>query len=519
MTTPIPPFLSSSVYENRNSPISAGPAPGIDLIQEVDYGDFVWRPFSFYGLSGDDAPWANIAYTLGCQKYPNGINLHAIPGNYNLQSLVTVPQNPSPTVQNGSVCSLIGRSNGSTVFFCNAAGSGIFAHRTKGYGRQYLAPDQQELGRIEHFTVRGDNAPVNTIGLDVGDGWGLRVDAACSNFTATQTYTSNNGTFTPATAVPPVGFPIMFVSGAAPPGFTLGIVYYVFSVTPTTFTLSRTVGVGPAITNAGSASGSITGTVPFYWVNRTFWAEKQHVIMSLRHNSLAGLIDTQVPLNDVSHEYNIAKFFIFCDTNQDGIIIANGTNTGGMDINIMGNMDLTSSTTAGQPTNNVAALKLIGHSQNTPDNLSRLYDGRLCMKVEGNPGQGTGSVYPFALWADSFGYVRDMGWNFCHSLTPSALVALGQEFSVCGLQQDNSGQITITTPAMPGNNGIVENEFPYACAVYSSGGTGVVYTIGATAVPVSSGFIGIVASGANISPSYTTPPSWTWVPVGVVVAS
>jgi hypothetical protein len=491
--------------------LSAGPAPGIQLVEETKYGDFIWRPYSFYGLSGDDAPWANFAYYIGTQKYPTGIVLNAIPGVYNLQSLVSVPQNPAP-------CSLLGKGRATTIFQCNAAGSGIYAHRNVGYGVQFGAPDQQETGSLKYFKVDGSNAPVNTIGLDCGDGWGMKIDVACSEFNATQTYTSTNGTFTPGTAVPPLGFPIMFATSPAPPGFTIGVPYYVFSVTTNTFKLSATPGIGPAISTAGSGGGSITGTVPLYHTNRVFFSEKQEIRAQLRHNSFAALFDTQVPTHDHSQEYNEIHLTIFCDSNQDGVIISAGVNLGGSDLNIVGNMAFTSSMIAGQPTNNVAALKFVGDDSLTDQ--SRMFSGRIRMKVEGNAGNGSGSVYPFAIWSDGEGYIRASGMNICHSITPNNLVAAGAEFTARGILQDNSAMITVPTPAVPGTGGgTVLNQFPYDIALYSTGGTGVSYTLGNTAVPTTSGFITVIPSGGTITVAYTTTPAWTWVPIGVVLAT
>jgi hypothetical protein len=510
VTTPVAPYLSSSVYENPSTLQIHGPAPGIRLIEEMPDGRFIWRPFSFYGLAGDDAAWANFAFSIMTSKYPFGTELKAISGLFNLQTLVTVPQNPAPHSLRG-----VGRSN--TIMQPTTAAGGIYMHRTIGYGAQFGQTDQQELGHLTGIKVDGTNAPLNCIGLDIGDGWGLDVDVAVANFTATQNYSSSNGTITPATAVPPVNFPIFFL-GTAPPGFTLGIPYYVFSNTSTTFTLVLVPGVGPAINTAGSANGSITGNLGFHHCNQVFWAEKQTIRAELRHNSVAALIDTLVPTHDHSKEYNVWRFSIFCDSNQDGIVFATGVNLGGSELHIQGNMAHTSSNTAGQPTNNVAALKFVSNDS-VADN-SRLYFADLHMKVEGNPGNGTGSVYPFSIWSDGQGYIRDAQGRFTHSLTPNNLVAAGVEFSIRGSNVDNSNLITVTTPAMPATGTAVENEFPYDCLVYSTGGTGVSYTIAATVVPaLTSGFIGLVPSGGSITPNYTTAPAWTWVPAGVLIAA
>jgi hypothetical protein len=86
----------------------------------------------------------------------------------------------TPNVANTSI-----RGMGpATLVYVVGGGTGISMHRTVNYGAQYGLPAQQTVGYLCDFVVDGTHATGGAIGVDVGDGWGYKVDLTIVNFSA-----------------------------------------------------------------------------------------------------------------------------------------------------------------------------------------------------------------------------------------------------------------------------------------------------------------------------------------------
>ena len=364
------------------------------------------------------------------------------PGVFYVNAQITLPQQTAGSgTSGGNPVSLKG-VKGATRIAAAAGFSGtvLYAHRQSGYGAQFGLSDQKPTGKIVDLTIDLASAGPGSIGLDVGDGWGYYVDVEIVNGTSMPTvsfspignvFTMNSG------SAPPAGFPVMLLTGSPATGFALGKVYYVVSPGGATFQLAATPG-GAVVTgtfNAGTIT--INGCVGLYAVNRVFWSEKGWYRAQLKHNAIAAIIDTQVSGSDFSHEYNWFIFDgLFADTGQQGIVVASGSNLGGSRMYINGNMAATSSTGSAAPPGNIAMLTLTGTNQKNSDG-SRFYQGQLWAKVEGNSGNGTGTVYPYGIYSDGAGYVKECTGAICHSLgnpnvTGQDSLLNGAEFSFSG---------------------------------------------------------------------------------------
>lgn len=378
----------------------------------------------------------NAASTIATN--PGG-NVVLGPGQFFINTVVSVPAQSTTGTGGGFGCSLLG--NGSSTVVNVVGNGGIYCHRTNGYGAQFGLPAQHTTSRIRDFVIDGSAATSGAIGLDIGDGWGFDVDVTLSNFTHNQAYTATNGTpctFTVASSVP-TNTPVM-LSGTPPTGFTAGQVYYVVNPTSTTIQLATVPGT-TASNSTSTGNGTLTDNVSFWEVSRVFWTEKGRFRISSLNNSIAALIDT-FPLQAlVSKEYNLFDISMFCNSNQQGVVFASGVNGGGDRLYIQGNMAVTSSG-SGAPTNNVAALTFAGTDGS--GNYSRLYQGHLEMKVEGNTGNGTGSVMPYGIaFGNAFNAIKQCEGRITHSLGTSNLNVAGipnadaqGEFSFTGMITD-----------------------------------------------------------------------------------
>src|SRR5216683_6332936 len=191
-----------------------------------------------------------------------------------------------------------------------------------------------------------------------------------------------------------------------------------------------------------------TGAIGFVMSNDLFWCEKSWYRLQLYNNTQAALLTTGVPGSDHSNEYNIYDINMFCELNQQGVVV-DGTNQGGSELHLRGNMQLTSAV-SGAPTNNIAALTL-RNTIGSPE--SRWYEGQIWMKVEGNSGVGGGSVQPYTLYSDGNGYIRQCsGAIHASSLTPAQWN--NAEFTFRGLIADSSLSQLDTGAAGSGVNGL-----------------------------------------------------------------
>lgn len=182
MTVPAPPFFSSSILENYPVLNTAGPAPGIPLvIQMLDR--VVWFPYSAYGLSGDDAPWAAVAVATVLNS-PFCNRLVAATGQFNLKSLG--PLGFGGIELPGYNFNFEGQGYG-TVFNMFVAGIGLYCHGTTSLLTGYHV--QGNGTKMRGFVVDGTNVPSNSqsIGVDIGDAPDLEIDCVVQNFIATGT--------------------------------------------------------------------------------------------------------------------------------------------------------------------------------------------------------------------------------------------------------------------------------------------------------------------------------------------
>jgi hypothetical protein len=258
------------------------------------------------------------------------------------------------------------------------------------------------------------------------------------------------------------------------------------------------------------------GSIALNIINRVFWTEKGRFRAQLMNNATAAVLNTVASSGDVSHEYNFYDFNIFCNENQQGVVVENSINNGGCTLWLHGNMTSTSST-SGTPTNNIAALT-IGDGSDT--DTSGFYSSEIVMKVEGNPASD-GDTLPYAIYfGSSSNAIQQCHGIISHSLTDSSLN--NGEFSFRGLINGDSGlsvafpgapgsaQTSTTQPAVPASETLQQNYGP-DMMVYVSGGT--VSKISVSSEPTgqtSGGFF--VPAGGSITLFYTVAPSWTWVP-------
>ena len=178
-----------------------------------------------------------------------------------------------------------------------------------------------------------------------------------------------------------------------------------------------------------------TGAIGVMQANRqggSFWTEKSTIFRLQLYNNSTAMYITVVS-GSSSCEYNHYDINMFCNANQQGVVM-DGCNMGGSHIWMRGNMSVSNGSGAAPP-GNIAALSLINASGQTGGFSHRWYEGSIWIKVEGNPGNGTGSTFPYLLYSDGVGYVRNcFGAVWLSSLTPSNLN--GAEFTFSGSTDD-----------------------------------------------------------------------------------
>lgn len=261
-----------------------------------------------------------------------------------------------------------------------------------------------------------------------------------------------------------------------------------------------------------------TGSVGAWQQNTiapAFWMEKTIHNFEFSNNSIAMNIDTGA--GSTSAEYNEYHINMFSQTNQQGIQCINGINMGGSNLFLYGNMAVTSSST-GTPTNNVAMLSLL--------NGSRWYYGTIMAKVEGNPGNGTGTTFPWTLFSDGTGYIRQCDGRLTTSLNDINMN--GAEFGWAGFLGGNgkggllfptgtsgAGGTSLTPPAVPTSASFFHNT-SVSQFVTIAGGTVSSIRVGTPTNFVTIGTSGsfLLMPGAYFSVTYTVAPTVTMVPTG-----
>jgi len=256
-------------------------------------------------------------------------------------------------------------------------------------------------------------------------------------------------------------------------------------------------------------------SVGAYFNKQVFWSEKDRFLMHLRGNTIAGIFDTQNA--DVSHEYNWIELFLFCNAGQQGIILQNGVNLGGVNMWLYGNMS-----SANDPVTaaSLAVLNILGAN-------SRLFEADLHFKSEANPGNGDNVDFPSMIiaTANSQGIKqccgRISGTNFANSQLN------GAEFSFRGLIAGDpalakafpgapGSNATITTqPPFPGFGVQQQNYGPDFNVTISGGGTTSI-AVGNVAAAVTSGTFFVPGGGSiTVNGAGAAPTVYTWSPAAL----
>lgn len=473
--------------------------------------------------SGDTTGVTDTAnFNAAVAALPAGGTILLAPGEF-YSTGVTVPAETVGVGANtaGSAVNVQG-SGSATIWFHVGAGTAFSYHRTDNYSAQFGQPADNTTGFIRDFVIDGTSATSGAIGLDVGDGWGYDIRMTIVNFTATDCIAAN-------------------------------------------------------------------------LINRVFWTEKGCFRLHLLNNAIAARIDTVV--SDISHEYNLFEFFVFCAAGQQGVECAGGVYMGGCDIRLLGNMSSgtaatqgafafsatsaspcvftatgsalangtpvllsgtvpagftagviyyvvnTSSATfnlaavrggaaiastsagSGTATTAFAALTIAG---NNSGNYSSIYRSDLHITVEGNPGNGDGTILPEAIVLGLNCLIHVCSGRIGHSLgsysgNTVASILNGGEFTFAGpisgdpvLAQafpgpPGSNSTIATQPAFPGLGTIQQNYGPNM-QVAIAGGTVTGVTIDGIATGLTSGMF-FVPAGGTISVSGTVAPTtYKWIP-------
>jgi len=199
-----------------------------------------------------------------------------------------------------------------------------------------------------------------------------------------------------------------------------------------------------------------TGAIGVRQINMIFWTEKcDRIRLRLSNNTTAMYITTNLaPAGDHSSEYNMYDISMFCQANQQGIVV-DGVNMGGSYMWVRGNMSVSNGSLAAPP-GNIAALSIINTAGVTPADGHRWYAGGFYIKVEGNPGNGTGTTYPYLMYSDGTGYVRQcVGSLNLSGLTPSNWN--GAEFGFAGAIFDDPNLLAAAGGVVFANPGSSNN--------------------------------------------------------------
>lgn len=517
--------------------IKTDPPPGVPLIQALPNGDVVVLPLTHPTVAGqagvytDDAQAINAAAIQAGGSYGFGGRVILGPWHYNIQSPIVIPQQSTQTgtgVGAGGPVSLVG-VRGATILQQNFSGICVYAHRSQAYGAQFGLTAQLPMGAIRDIVIDMTGAGAGSIGWDVGDGQWLDMDVETINGTSQPAVTFSSVTNTFTGAILPNGYPVMLLSGTAPTGFAFGKLYYVINagLPVNTFQLAATPNGNPVVGTTNGTGLSINGCIGLHHTNQVFWSEKQRICYQSWHNAIAAVLDTMVPSTDHSHEYNEWDLTIFCDTGQQGIVLATGVNCNGRLFHLQGNMAVTSATGAGTPPGNIAAVTLCGSYDGNPSHGSRFFQTEVRMKVEGNPGNGTGTVYPYGFYSDGVGYVQEVTGHIAHSLGNPNVTGQdsnmnGAEFGFRGPASGDS-YLTQIYPTAAGGTSTAQPAFPgfgAGNAMKNTAPDQLVTVLGGTITSISlngqpTGAISgtfLVPSGASLSMAGTVAPTtYQWV--------
>jgi hypothetical protein len=283
-------------------------------------------------------------------------------------------------------------------------------------------------------------------------------------------------------------------------------------------------GWGGDICGVRVANFDTTGAIGIRYANDVFWSEKWRFWVELLNNTTQMYMTTSIPGSDHSHEYNYLDINMFCNQNQNGIVV-DGVNMGGSQLILRGNMCQTTAT-SGAPTGNVAALT-IKNTTGANNGESRWYDGTIHYKVEFNntPQFPTGSVPPYTLFMDGVarGIQQCDGFITSSNLTPSAIN--NAEFSFGGpisgdpnLSQAFTGAAGSQNTSNPGTNpafpglGVSQQNYGPNSQVCVSGGTLTGISVNGIASGLTSGVFYVCAGGAITVNGTVAPTVYNWLP-------
>lgn len=489
-------------------------------IQNVLTAGFLNRAVVQVMPSGDTTGVTDTALLSAANAaLPNGGKILLGPGNFYVTAAGVGANAFAPSAQTtggttgGAPVSVQGVKGNTTIFVVGSC-TGIYYHRSSAYPAQpFGVAAQLPVGSITDLTIDLTNAAPGATGLDIGDGWGHRVqNVHVVNGSQTQSFTATLGSpcvFTVTTA-PANGFLVVLSGASLPTPFVAGQAYYVVNRTGTTFQLSATPG-GTGINSSSTGSGTHNSTLPWRICNRVQYTEKSRFQLVSQNNAVAGVIDNiTTALN--SHKYCEYDLEVFMNTNMQGVIISASATLSGRGLFLHGNSDVTSAT-SGAPTNNVAALNIM--------NSANLTQAEIRMNVEGDTGVGTGTVFPYGIYGDGTGFFKMVTGLISHSLSNG--VINGAEFSFNGVIENDTALAQLaptaaqgtssSNPAVPATTVTFKNTAPAnmvyvtagasSCAVFSSGNT--------VTVPAS-GLMGFyIPGGGNIKLTYSNAPTWVWM--------
>jgi hypothetical protein len=260
----------------------------------------------------------------------------------------------------------------------------------------------------------------------------------------------------------------------------------------------------------GVVNFDTTGAIGVQQINRHFWTEKNDRIrLRLGNNSTAFYITSAlVPGGDISSEYNMYDVSMFCNANQQGVVV-DGCNMGGSYMWIRGNMSVSNGSGAAPP-GNIAALSIINAAGASISTAHRWYAGGFYIKVEGNPGNGSGSTFPYCMYSDGVGYVRQCVVSVNGSMLTSSNWN-GAEFSATGNISNDPGLLAAQTSSAVYAGG---NASPNGWAVTGNvGGLGTVMTVtntgsSPTGIPVVFQGAGAGDHMIGVQVSGDTNPRW-----------
>lgn len=270
-----------------------------------------------------------------------------------------------------------------------AAKTGIYYHRTDTYGNVAQTPDwaQRPPGYIKNVIIDGIHATGASIGIDVGDGYGHNVDVWCVNFIA---------------------------SGNLSAGTTSGQAY--------------------------GTTGTSNTAIGALICNRSFWTEKGEFRIHTSNCDTAVVIEKISGATSTSFEYNEIDVTLFGYPNQNGVVLQGNAQCNGCFLKIRGNMS-TNVSVSGNPTNNAAALAVIGSA-------SKEW-GSIEAKVENNFSPPSGFVNSYSIYGDGTGTIHDeTGHIFMSSLSSGSSFG-GAEHSFSGPTDTNTFQSWPASGAFP----------------------------------------------------------------------